>query len=104
MQDDTFALFSNFGPSVKIAAPGVNVLSTYKDGTYAMDSGTSMAAPFVSGYAALYISLHPDSLPHEVITGITSQGSSPDSICDGGAKGYFVGDVDNIHEPLLYRQ
>ena len=38
--DDTFAYFSNFGPAVKMAAPGVNILSTYTGSGYAVDSGT----------------------------------------------------------------
>ena len=42
--DDKFAPFSNFGPSVSIAALGVAILSTYLDGDYAVDSGTSMAS------------------------------------------------------------
>jgi subtilisin family serine protease len=33
--DDAIAYFSNFGPVVKIAAPGVNVLSTYNGAGYA---------------------------------------------------------------------
>ena len=53
------AFFSSFGSWVDIAAPGFNVLSTLPGGSYGFASGTSMAAPVVSGVAALLRSAHP---------------------------------------------
>ena len=102
--DDTFAYFSNFGPVVKMAAPGVNVFSTYNGSGYAVDSGTSMAAPYVAGAAALYKSDNPNASPAEVIANVTASGSLPTTACDGGARGYFTGDRDRISEPLLFRE
>src|SRR5690606_3777268 len=45
-----FAEFSNYGAeTIDYAAPGVSILSSYKDGKYAIISGTSMASPHVAG-------------------------------------------------------
>jgi subtilisin family serine protease len=54
-KDDTFARFSSYGPSVDIAAPGVNIYSTYKSKNYRTMTGTSMASPHVAGAAAIYL-------------------------------------------------
>jgi subtilisin family serine protease len=54
------AEFSNYGArTVDIFAPGVDVFSTVPGGTYERESGTSMAAPVVSGVAALVMAYYP---------------------------------------------
>jgi subtilisin family serine protease len=67
---DAEASWSNYGSCVDIWAPGVSVYSTYKSGSYATLSGTSMATPHVVGGAALYLSSHPTAGPGAVETAL----------------------------------
>jgi subtilisin family serine protease len=52
------ASFSNFGADVTVAAPGVNILSLTPGNGLTEDSGTSFAAPYVSGVAGLMLSVN----------------------------------------------
>lgn len=72
-----FASFSNWGSSVTYAAPGVDIVSTYKDGQYAIASGTSMASPHVAGILA--------AVGRVVING------------------YATGDPDGVPDPIAHR-
>jgi thermitase len=60
-QNDAKASFSNTNPDVEVAAPGVNVLSSYNssDSSYTTLSGTSMATPHASGVAAIIAGKNP---------------------------------------------
>ncbi len=60
-QDHTLAPLSNYGDWVDVVAPGFNICSTIPGDTYGCKTGTSFAAAYVSGLAALLFSVTNDS-------------------------------------------
>lgn len=61
-----FSEISNFGDEVDVCAPGDTILSTWLNNGFRFLSGTSMAAPHVSGLAALVMSYAPELSNQEV--------------------------------------
>src|SRR5436309_3476634 len=111
--DDTLAIFSNFsarlapdnpvnspGRMIDVAAPGVNIYSTYKGGSYATMSGTSMASPHVAGAVALYISQY--GRAHDAAGVYAIRQALIDAAQPQNAWGVTAtNDRDNNHEGLL---
>ena len=89
--DDTFADFSNYGADVDIIAPGKCIYSTVPGGL-AYSSGTSMAAPHVTGAAALVKASRPYFTPAEVKEALQHLGTM---------NWKTTSDPDSAHEKLL---
>jgi PKD repeat protein len=95
-QDDTLADFSNWGPAVDIAAPGVCILSTFpiERGEYGTISGTSMSSPHAAGGLALLASR---SNPNNA----TDVFSLYQALKNTGNYNWTDDSGDGIKEPLL---
>ena len=106
--DDTFAFFSNYGPSVDVIAPGVGIYSTWKDGGYNTISGTSMSTPHVSGVVALMKAVNHSLSGADVLSIFNQTGECPngasagaDSVPGCAGQGQRTDDPDGIAEPLV---
>jgi subtilisin len=95
-QDDTLADFSNWGPAVDIAAPGVCIYSTFpiEQGSYGTISGTSMASPHAAGALALLASVNKPTNA----TGVTNLYNQ---VKNTGNYDWYDDSGDGIQEPLL---
>ena len=103
-KDDYPATFSNYATPLTsdqnhtIAAPGVCIYSTWKNGGYNTISGTSMASPHVAGAAALYKANHPTATPAEVMTELRRDERSASAWAQSNG---FTGDP--LHSPIAGR-
>jgi subtilisin family serine protease len=88
-RNDQLAKFSNYGvKSVAIAAPGVDILSTWLGNQYEEKSGTSMATPVVAGVAALIVAENPrisvDDLKKKLLASVDPLAELKGKIATGG--------------------
>ena len=94
--DDQLASFSNFGSLVDFTAPGVAIYSLLPDNTAGYASGTSMAAPQVTGVIAAWIALYPRDRIHAVEAVLAWS-----SLHGWDVRSGWDGDVGPDHEPLV---
>jgi serine protease AprX len=106
---DNIADFSSRGPVTldghtyikpDISAPGVDIESTYPGGSYEIESGTSMSAPFVTGTVALMLEKNPALKPSEIKQ--TLESTAVDLGPAGKDNDYGSGRID-AYEAVFYR-
>ncbi len=98
-QDDLAAEFSSYGPEVFVCAPGERIVSFVPGGGTSTRSGTSFAAPHVSGTLALILSAHPGISQEDAIEILRR------SIVDLGTRGFdpwFGNGLINAYEAVSY--
>ncbi len=64
--NDEVTGFSNTGEFIDLVAPGIDIVTTLPGNGYGRATGTSFASPFVTGAAALVLSVRPDLSSHDV--------------------------------------
>jgi len=101
-RSDNLASFSNYGArTVDIGAPGVSILSTTPNNTYRTYSGTSMAAPHVTGVLALVRDLHPNWTYRQIIDQVLGTATPVSSLSDRTVTGGRVNAARAVGPSLL---
>ena len=91
------ASFSNYGSSVDVVAPGVEVFSAYKNGSYASLSGTSMATPHIAATAAMFKLANKTLSPKEIESLIKDY---CDDLGDVGRDNYYGDGTVNLYNAI----
>jgi subtilisin family serine protease len=112
---DHIADFSSAGPTPvslafkpDVSAPGVSILSSLpaSDGTWGLESGTSMATPHVAGAVALLEQRHPTWTPAEIKSALVQTGSPVETSAGKEALAMREGggliDLPRADDPLLF--
>lgn len=96
---DQLAGFSNWGQTIDLVAPGVDIISTEPGGSYGYAGGTSFSAPIVTAAAGLVLSKNPD-LGVEQVRNLLK--TSADDIGYPGFDSYFgAGRINLLNLSLL---
>src|SRR6266850_3310897 len=107
-KDDQVAPYSNVTPVLSLFAPGADIISSYPGGQFAVASGTSMAAPHVTGAWAILKQARPTASVDEVLQALTDTGLLiTDTRAGTGATrpriqvDFALGDLLNPGTPLI---
>ncbi len=90
------------GTAIKpeLVAPGVNIYSAHKDGSYKTMSGTSMATPFVAGIIALMRQYNPDATVEEIKSALMASTTDLGLVGEDNTYGHGLLDASQILENL----
>ncbi|TNF06518.1 MAG: DUF5011 domain-containing protein, partial [Bacillota bacterium] len=91
--------FSNYNNMVDISAPGEDIVTTYLNNEYRSASGTSFAAPQVTGVIGLLLAHNPNQTPAEIYERITETAVDRGTV---GKDNYYGYGIINAYQSLLF--
>lgn len=98
----SLAPFSNYGGNTEVAAPGSNILTTTPGDSYSSVSGTSFAAPFVTGIAALLAGNETSVSPEDIATRIKDSITPVTALKDKTTTGGIVNALSALNNTSAY--